>query len=55
MKELHLLLLYADRSDNLDDSSLRQCFLTAMFPDDNRDNILSTIENVVPVVSVVVK
>ena len=29
--------------------------LTAMFPDDNRDNILSTIENVVPVVSVVIK
>ena len=43
MKELHLLLLYADRSDNLDDSSDDNVFYDSIFTTiifyDNRDNI----------------
>ena len=44
MKELHLLLLYTDRSDNLDDSSdgnvfYDSIFFTTIFFHDNRDNI----------------
>ena len=43
MKELHLLLLYADRSDNLDDSSDGNVFYDSIFSTiffyDNRDNI----------------